>query len=81
MKNFIIMLLKSVGYSYFYFFEESHMLNLRFRYLFSIFFKIVFLGFKEKIKLTDVGEFNKNKNYLMNIIVSKYQLNLSNKTN
>lgn len=80
-KNEIIMLLKSVGYNYFYFFEASHMLNLRFRYLFSIFFKIVFLGFEEKIKLTDVGEFNKNKNYLINIIVSKFQLNLSNKTN
>ena len=78
-KNEIIMLLKSVGYNYFYFFEASQMLNLRFRNLFSIFFKIVFFGFKEKIKLTDVGEFNKNKNYLINIIVSKHQLNLSSK--
>ena len=39
-KNEIIMLLRSVGYNYFYFFEASQMLNLRFRNLFSIFFKI-----------------------------------------
>ena len=70
-----------LGIIIFIFFEASQMLNLRFRNLFSIFFKIVFFGFKEKIKLTDVGEFNKNKNYLINIIVSKHQLNLSSKTN
>ncbi len=77
--NEIITLLKSVGYNYFYFFEVTQALNLRFRNLLSIFFKIIFFGHKEKIKLTEVGKFNKNKDYLINIIVSKHKLNKVNK--
>ncbi len=50
-KNEIISLLKSVGYRYFYFFETNKIPNLRIRNLFLIFFKVVFLGYKEKSKI------------------------------
>ena len=74
-KNEVIKFLKNVGYNFFYFFETNKTLNLRIRNLFTIFFKIVLFGYTEKIKLTNVEDFNVNKHYLnQNILVSKNKL-------
>ncbi len=79
--NEIVTFLKNAGYNFFYFFETNKTLDLRFRNLFTIFIKIVFFGFTEKIKLSDVNGFNKNKHYInQNILVSKNKLDLFDKT-
>jgi FkbM family methyltransferase len=76
-KNEIIIFLKNAGYNFFYYFETNKMLELRIRNLFSIFFKIVFFGFTEKIRLRNVNNFNKNKYYKnQNILISKNILNI-----
>lgn len=76
--NEVIVFLKNVGYNFFYYFETNKFLDLRIRNLLLNFFKIFFMGYREKIFLKDSKNYKKNKNYLnQNIIVSKYQLNLS----
>jgi len=80
--NEIVMFLKNVGYNFFYFFETNETLDLRIRNLFKIFFKIVFFGFTENVRLKDVKNFNKNKHYLnQNILISKHKLDLFNTNN
>ena len=75
--NEIVMFLKNAGYNFFYFFETNKALDLRIRNLFTIFFKIVFFGFTEKVRLRDVNNFNKNKHYInQNILISKHKLDL-----
>jgi len=75
--NEIVMFLKNAGYNFFYFFETNKTLDLRIRNLFTIFFKIVFFGFTEKVRLRDVNNFNKNKHYInQNILISKHKLDL-----
>ena len=77
--NEIIMLLKNAGYNFFYFFETNNPLDLRIRNLFTIFFKIVFFGYTEKVRLKNVKSFNKNTHYInQNILISKHKLNLFN---
>jgi hypothetical protein len=64
-------------HNFFYFFETNKTLDLRIRNLFTIFFKIVFFGFTEKVRLRDVNNFNKNKHYInQNILISKHKLDL-----
>ena len=76
-KNEIVIFLKNAGYNFFYFFETNKTLDLRIRNLLTIFFKIVFVGFTEKVRLRDVNDFNKNKHYInQNILISKYKLEL-----
>ena len=75
--NEIVMFLKKAGYNFFYFFETNKILDLRIRNLFTIFFKIIFFGFTEKVRLRDVNNFNKNKHYInQNILISKHKLDL-----
>ena len=73
--NEIISFLSELGYKKYYFFKTNKPLDLRIRNLFVNFFKIVFLGYRKKIELTDHSFFNKKMFYLKdNIIISKQEI-------
>ena len=73
--NEIIKFLIDIGYKKFYFYKTNKPLNLRIRSIFVNFFKIVFMGHKDEIKLVDSNFFD-NKNFYrnQNIVVSKKEI-------
>ena len=80
MKNFInnneiINFLRELGYKKFYFFKTNKPLDTRIRNLFVNFFKIIFLGYRNKIELIDSDLFD-NKTFYRNdnIIISKQEI-------
>ena len=80
MKNFtdnneIISFLRELGYKKFYFFKTNKPLDTRIRNLFVNFFKIIFLGYRNKIELIDSDLFD-NKTFYRNdnIIISKQEI-------
>ena len=80
MKNFssnneIIRFLRELGYKKFYFFKTNKPLNTRIRNIFVNFFKIVFMSYRNEIRLTD-SDFFDNKTFYRddNIIISKQEI-------
>ena len=76
--NEIISFLRELGYKKYYFFKTNRPLNLRIRNIFVNFFKIVFMGYRKEVELTDCSFFNKKIFYLNdNIIISKQEIKKS----
>jgi len=73
--NEIISFLRELGYKKFYFYKTNRPLDLRIRSIFVNFFKIVFMGYRREIELTDYNFFD-NKTYYLNcnIIISKQEI-------
>ncbi len=80
MKNFtknneIISFLRELGYKKFYFFKTNKPLDFRIRNIFVNFFKIIFMGYRNKIELTDCNFFDNKTFYRKdNIIISKIEI-------
>ena len=73
--NEIISFLRELGYKKYYFFKTNRPLNLRIINIFVNFFKIVFMGYRKEVELTDCSFFNKKTFYLNdNIIISKQEI-------
>ena len=80
MKNFtnnneIISFLRELGYKKFYFFKTNKPLDKKIRNILVNFFKIIFMGYRNEIKLTDSDFFDNKVFYLNdNIIISKHEI-------
>ena len=74
-KNEIISFLSELGYKKFYFFKTNKPLDIRIRNIFVNFFKIIFMGYRNKIELTDCNFFDNKTFYRKdNIIISKIEI-------
>ena len=73
--NEIISFLRELGYKKFYFYKTNKLLGTRIRSIFVNFFKIVFMGHRNEIELTD-SDFFDNKTFYRNdnIIISKQEI-------